>query len=59
MGGDMRHNAQAIMQARLEAKTRELRKAKDDARRFKRLNRERSDIIKTMRALNLNINYMT
>ena len=47
------------MQARLEAKTRELQKAKHDARRFKRLNRERSNIIKTMRALNLNINYMT
>ena len=46
------------IQADFEAITKQLLKEQNDPRRYKRLNRQRSDIIKRARRLKVNLRYV-
>jgi mRNA-degrading endonuclease RelE of RelBE toxin-antitoxin system len=52
------YNYAEKIQADFEAKTKELLKAQAEPRRFKKLNRERHDIIMRARRLNVNLRHV-
>ncbi len=53
----MMYNAAEKIRLDFASKTRELLNAKNDARRFKKLNRERSDIIRRARRLGVRLDF--
>jgi hypothetical protein len=54
----MLYNYAEKIQQDFESKTHELLKARNDPKRFKRLNRERSDIIQRARRLKVTLRYV-